>query len=57
VLEAHLLRLVALDVELARALERRAAADHLDALGLGDRGEPAREPAHDALALPLPQWI
>src|SRR5207244_2488253 len=56
-LEAHLLGLVALHVELARALEDRAPADHVDAPGLGDRGEPAREPADDALALPLSQRI
>src|SRR5262249_4466369 len=57
VLEAHLLRLLALDPELARALEDRAAAAHVDALRFGDRREAAREPAHHALALPLAQRI
>ena len=57
VLEAHLLRLVALDVELARALEHGAAADDVDPLGLRDGREPAREPADDPLALPFSQWV
>src|SRR5262249_56690929 len=57
VLEAHLLRLVALDVEHARALERPPAADDVDALGLRHRRQAAREPADDALALPLAQRV
>src|SRR5882672_7845750 len=57
VLEAHLLRLVALHAQLARALEDGAAADDVDALGLRDRREPPREPADDALALPLAQRV
>jgi len=57
VLEAHLLRLVTLHVELARGLEHGPAADDVDALGLRDGREPAREPADHALALPLAQGI
>src|SRR5206468_8028927 len=57
VLEADFLRLLALHAQLARALEDGAAADDLDAPGLGDRGEPAREPTHDALVFPLAQGI
>ena len=57
VLEADLLGLVALDAQLARALEHGAAADHLDALGLRDRREAARQPAHDSLGLPLAQRV
>src|SRR5206468_12038837 len=57
VLEAHLRRLVALHAQRARALEGGAAADDVDALGLRDRREPPREPADDALALPLAQRV
>src|SRR5437867_4203699 len=56
-LETHFLRLVALDAQLARALEDRAAADHLDTFRLRDRREPAREPADDPLGFPLAQGI
>jgi len=41
----------------ARVLEHAAAADDLDALGLGHAGEPARELADHALRLPLAQGI
>src|SRR6266849_9749580 len=57
VLEAHFLRLVAFDTQLARALEDRAAADHLDAFRLRDRREPAREAADDPLGFPLAQGV
>ena len=55
--ELERLRLVALDANRARVLEDAAAADDLDALRLGDTGQPARELADHALGLPLAQRI
>src|SRR6266850_335049 len=57
VLEGDLLRLVAGHAQAARVLERGAPAEHLDILALGHAGQPARELADDALALPLAQRI
>jgi len=57
VLEAHLLRLVAFDAQLARALENRAAPDYLDAPGLRDGREPPREPADDPFGFPLAEGV
>src|SRR5204862_6109786 len=55
--EAELLGLVALDAERAGVLEDAAAADDLHAFRLRDGGEPAREPADDALGLPLAEGV
>src|SRR5262249_42962596 len=57
VLEAHHLRLLAADADAPRVLEGAAPSDDNHALGLGDRGEPARELAHHALGLPLAHRI
>src|SRR5262249_24157279 len=53
VLEARALGLAAADADAPRVLEGAAAADDSHALGLGDRGEPARQLADHALGLPL----
>ena len=57
VLEADLLRLVALDAQRPRVLEDGAAADDLDACASRHAREPARELADHALGLPLAERI